>query len=118
MFMHPASDHFTPLSPFITKAGKPWVSFGVMGGGAQPQMHAQIVINLVDFGMNLQEASDAPRILYSGSSQPTGEMMVDGGYVSLENGFHFSNPQRLIKGHVLREVSGWFGAIKRLCVIQ
>ena len=48
---------------------------------------AQIVINLVDFGMNLQEAGDAPRIVHSGSSQPTDEVMLDGGSISLEKGF-------------------------------
>ena len=52
----------------------------------QPQGHVQIVINLVDFEMNLQEAGDAPRIRHVGSSQPTGEIMTDGGYLSLEKG--------------------------------
>lgn len=119
-------DHFNAYAPgkrpfhtiipaFITKNGKPWVSFGVMGGGAQPQMHAQIVMNLIDFGMNLQEAGDAPRILHSGSSQPTGEIMEDGGYVSLENGFSAGTRRELIeKGHVLREVSGWFGGYQAI----
>ena len=63
----------TIIPAFVTKDGKPWLSFGVMGGATQPQAHAQIIINLVDFGMNLQEAGDAPRILHTGSSQPTGE---------------------------------------------
>ena len=58
----------TIIPAFITKDGEPFVSFGVMGGATQPQAHAQIVINLVDFGMNLQEAGDAPRIVHSGSS--------------------------------------------------
>ena len=50
----------TIIPAFATKNGKPWLSFGVMGGAMQPQGHAQIIINLVDFGMNLQEAGDAP----------------------------------------------------------
>lgn len=120
------ADHFNAYAPrkrpfhtiipaFITKNGKPWVSFGVMGGGAQPQMHAQVVMNLIDFGMNLQEAGDAPRILHSGSSQPTGELMIDGGYVSLENGFSPAARRALVqKGHVLREVSGWFGGYQAI----
>ena len=58
-----------------------------MGGATQPQAHAQIIINLIDFEMNLQEAGDAPRIVHSGSSQPTDEQMLDGGYISLESGF-------------------------------
>lgn len=119
-------DHFNAYAPgkrpfhtiipaFITKNGKPWVSFGVMGGGAQPQMHAQVVMNLVDFGMNLQEAGDAARILHSGSSQPTGEVMSDGGYISLENGFSDEVRRELVqKGHVLREVSGWFGGYQAI----
>ena len=50
-------------------------------------MHAQIIVNMLDFGMNLQEAGDAPRILHSGSSSPTGKLMLDGGFISLESGF-------------------------------
>lgn len=63
----------TIIPAFVTKDGKPLMSYGVMGGATQPQMHAQILINMVDFGMNLQEAGDAPRILHTGSSQPTGD---------------------------------------------
>ena len=66
--------------------GKPWLSFGVMGGSMQPQAHAQIIINLVDFDMNLQEAGDAARMRHGGSSQPTDEVMTDGGRVYLESG--------------------------------
>lgn len=87
----------TIIPAFLTKDGKPWVAFGVMGGATQPQAHAQVVINLVDFGMNLQEAGDAPRILHSGSSQPTGEMMTDGGEVSLESGFDYEVIRDLVQ---------------------
>jgi gamma-glutamyltranspeptidase/glutathione hydrolase len=76
----------TIIPAFITKDGKPWLSFGVMGGGMQPQGHVQIVVNLIDFGMNLQEAGDAPRARHDGSSEPTGEKMTDGGVVALEVG--------------------------------
>jgi len=79
----------TIIPAFLTKDGQPWVAFGVMGGATQPQAHAQIVVNLVDFEMNLQEAGDAPRILHSGSSQPTGERMTDGGELSLESGIDY-----------------------------
>jgi gamma-glutamyltranspeptidase/glutathione hydrolase len=68
------------------KDGKPWLSFGVMGGSMQPQAHAQIIINLIDFDMNLQEAGDAARMRHSGSSQPTDEKMTDGGTVYFETG--------------------------------
>lgn len=105
----------TIIPAFITRNGQPWVSFGVMGGGTQPQMHAQIVVNLLDFGMNLQEAGDAPRMLHSGSSQPTGELMRDGGFVSLENGYGPAQRRELLnKGHVLQEVSGWFGGYQAI----
>ena len=78
----------TIIPAFVTKDGEPFLSFGVMGGATQPQAHAQIMINLIDFEMNLQEAGDAPRIVHSGSSQPTDEQMLDGGYISLESGFN------------------------------
>lgn len=105
----------TIIPAFITRNGQPWVSFGVMGGGTQPQMHAQIVVNLIDFGMNLQEAGDAPRMLHSGSSQPTGELMIDGGYVSLESGFEPSVRRELIKkGHVIRDALGSFGGYQAI----
>lgn len=94
----------TIIPAFITKDGKPWVSFGVMGGDMQPQGHAQIVSNLVDFGMNLQEAGDAPRIYHTGSSEPTGETMSDGGQVYLESGFALEAVRELRnRGHAV----GW-----------
>ncbi|GAA6153846.1 gamma-glutamyltransferase [Pseudoteredinibacter isoporae] len=105
----------TIIPAFVTKDGKPWLSFGVMGGATQPQMHAQIVINMVDFGMNLQEAGDAPRILHTGSSQPTGEIMRDGGYVSLESGFPMLLRRELSKrGHVIRDSLGAYGGYQAI----
>ena len=90
----------TIIPAFITKNGDPFVSFGVMGGAMQPLGHAQIVINLIDFGMNLQEAGDAPRFRHIGSSQPTGEKMTDGGYIIFENGFDLNEIAKIKKiGH-------------------
>ena len=107
----------TIIPAFITKDGKPWISFGVMGGGMQPQGHAQIVMNLIDFGMNLQEAGDAPRIQHEGSSEPTDERMTDGGIVYLESGFDYEQIRTLVKkGHkVGYDVGGYGGyqAIRR-----
>ena len=77
----------TIIPAFVTKDDKPWLSFGVMGGDMQPQGHVQILMNLIDFGMNLQEAGDAPRIRHFGSSSPRGDKMTSGGEVRLESGF-------------------------------
>ena len=77
----------TIIPAFIMKDGKPWISFGLMGGAMQPQGHAQILINMIDFGMNLQEAGDAARINHQGSSQPTDDVMTTGGVVHLETTF-------------------------------
>jgi len=94
----------TIIPGFMTKDGEATLAFGVMGGATQPQGHAQIVCNLVDFAMNTQEAGDAPRILHDGSSEPTGERMTDGGKVSLEDGFGWETVRGLLqKGHVV----GW-----------
>ena len=101
----------TIIPAFITKDGKPWVSFGVMGGAMQPQGHAQIAINLIDFNMNLQEAGDAPRIQHFGSSEPTGERMIDGGQVALESGFSYEAIRELMRrGHeVIFDLGGYGG---------
>lgn len=105
----------TIIPAFITKDGEPFVSFGVMGGATQPQAHAQIVINLVDFGMNLQEAGDAPRIVHSGSSQPTDEIMLDGGSISLEKGFGEAIEKQLEGlGHIIKYDKGSFGGYQAI----
>lgn len=77
----------TIIPAFLTREGEPLMAFGVMGGATQPQGHVQIVVNMVDFDMNVQEAGDAPRLLHQGSSQPTGGRMTDGGRVLLESGY-------------------------------
>ena len=78
----------TIIPAFVTKDGKPVMSFGVMGGDMQPQGHVQILINLFDFDMGLQEAGDAPRVEHIGSSDPTGKPAEPGGgEVLLESGF-------------------------------
>jgi len=90
----------TIIPAFVTKDGEPFLAFGVMGGATQPQGHVQILVNLIDFGMNTQEAGDAPRILHEGSSEPTGETMSDGGRVSLETGIPYHTVRELVKkGH-------------------
>ncbi len=105
----------TIIPGFITKEGKPFLSFGVMGGATQPQGHAQIVMNIVDFGMNCQAAGDAPRILHDGSSEPTGEVMTDGGRVSLETGFSYEVIRELLgRGHRIGYDVGNYGGYQAI----
>jgi len=97
----------TIIPAFLGEHGEPNMAFGVMGGDMQPQGHVQIVVNLVDFGMNLQEAGDAPRFHHGGSSEPTGTLMRDGGQVNLESGVPLEVRQDLIRrGHRLVEANG------------
>ncbi|MBV6815125.1 gamma-glutamyltransferase [Xanthomonas campestris pv. passiflorae] len=107
----------TIIPAFVTKDGKPWLSFGVMGGAMQPQGHVQIVMNLVDFHMNLQEAGDAPRIQHEGSTEPTGQAtaMSDGGEVNLETGFSYDTIRALMrKGHRVIFADGPYGGYQAI----
>jgi gamma-glutamyltranspeptidase/glutathione hydrolase len=77
----------------------------------------QILINLIDFGMNLQEAGDAARIVHLGSSQPTGERMTDGGEVHLESGFGYETVRDLAqRGHAVTWAVGPFGGYQAVGV--
>ncbi|GAB3732570.1 gamma-glutamyltransferase [Silanimonas algicola] len=107
----------TIIPAFITKDGQPWVSFGLMGGAMQPQGHVQIVMNLVDFGMNLQEAGDAPRLHHDGSDEPVGAVtpMNDGGVVQLESGFPYETIRGLMrKGHHVEFADGPYGGYQAI----
>jgi gamma-glutamyltranspeptidase/glutathione hydrolase len=105
----------TIIPAFVMQDGKPLISFGLMGGSMQPQGHAQIIINMVDFGMNLQEAGDAGRIRHAGSSQPTGEVMTDGGLIHLESGFNEDTRGALqAMGHKLAASEGSFGGYQAI----
>jgi len=105
----------TIIPTFAMKDGEPLMSFGVMGGAMQPQGHAQIIVNMVDFGMNLQEAGDAARINHTGSSEPTGSVMTDGGIVHLEDDFSAATRAALEeKGHTLGASDGSFGGYQAI----
>ena len=105
----------TIIPAFVMRDGEPLISFGVMGGSMQPQGHAQIIVNMIDFGMNLQEAGDAARINHTGSSQPTGTTMQDGGVVNLESGFSEEVRAELERrGHRLGPSNGSFGGYQAI----
>ncbi len=109
----------TIIPAFVTRQGKPWLSYGVMGGAMQPQGHVQILLNLIDFGMNLQEAGDAPRIQHDGSTDPAGQAveMRDGGQVDLETGFPYATIRALMrKGHSVRFADGPYGGYQAIMV--
>ncbi|MCB0572572.1 MAG: gamma-glutamyltransferase [Phaeodactylibacter sp.] len=101
----------TIIPAFVTKDGKPFISFGVMGGDFQPQGHVQVLANLIDFGMNLQEAGDAPRMGHSGSATPTGQPAEGRGEIYLESGIDYKEIRKLMSmGHkVVFDFGGYGG---------
>ncbi|RIK79957.1 MAG: gamma-glutamyltransferase [Planctomycetota bacterium] len=108
----------TIIPAMVTKDGRPWLSFGVMGGDMQPQGHVQIVVNLVDFGMNLQQAGDAARVRHLGSATPTGEPMESaGGTVAVESGIFDATLDELRRrGHQVRREKGSFGGYQAVLI--
>ena len=105
----------TIIPAFVTKDGKPFVSFGVMGGDFQPMGHTQIVMNLIDFGMNLQEAGDAPRWDHTGGSSPTGVTNVNKGSIRVESGIPYTTIRGLMdKGHQIGIARGIYGGYQAI----
>lgn len=106
----------TIIPGFVTRQGRPFLSFGVMGGDMQPQGHVQVLCNLLDFGMTIQEAGDAPRFRHWGSSEPTGiPMMSGGGAVALETGVPAESIRDLMRmGHDVRFDLGGFGGYQAI----
>ncbi len=112
----PGKRPFNTIIPcFVTKDGEPFMSFGVMGGAMQPQGHVQVLVNMIDFGMGLQEAGDAPRLQHLGSSEPTDEIMTDGGEIMLETGIPYETIRELMKkGHTVRYDLGGYGGYQAI----
>jgi gamma-glutamyltranspeptidase/glutathione hydrolase len=105
----------TIIPGFVTKDGKPWMSFGLMGGDMQAQGHAQVLCNMIDFDMDVQEAGDAARFRHLGSSEPTGHQAIDGGAVALESEIDPEVRRQLeAKGHRLVDGRGGFGGYQAI----
>lgn len=107
----------TIIPAFITKNGKPFMAFGVMGGDYQPIGHSLIVQSIIDFGMNLQEAGDAPRIDHTGSTDPTGGEPRDrqGGEILVESGIPYETVRQLMMmGHKIGFGLGGYGGYQAI----
>ncbi|MGN6514846.1 MAG: gamma-glutamyltransferase family protein [Rhizomicrobium sp.] len=105
----------TIIPGFVMKDGQPFMSFGLMGGDMQPQGHVQVLTDIIDFGMNVQEADDAARWRHYGGSEPTGEPSAGIGTVEMESGFDTSVKAELEKrGYKVVPGSGNFGGYQAI----
>ncbi|SEK42908.1 gamma-glutamyltransferase 2. Threonine peptidase. MEROPS family T03 [Colwellia chukchiensis] len=108
----------TIIPAFVMKDQKPFMSFGLMGGAMQPQGHVQIITNIIDFGMNLQEAGDATRWQHYGSTEPTeanGKTLVDGGQLVIESNIPYQTVRGLIqRGHKVGFDVGGYGGYQAI----
>lgn len=103
----------TIIPGFVTKDGAPWFSFGIMGGAYQPIGHVSILTNIIDFGMNIQEAGDAFRWRHYDSTPPTAPLdatLDDGGTVFFEPAIDYDVVRRLReRGHNVTIGGGFYG---------
>jgi gamma-glutamyltranspeptidase/glutathione hydrolase len=107
----------TIIPAFVTRDNQPVFSFGVMGGDMQPQGHVQVLLNIIDFGMNIQEAGDASRFHHTGSSEPDYGKMTDGGEIHLESGITAEVVRELReKGHKITVDIGGFGGYQGIWI--
>jgi gamma-glutamyltranspeptidase/glutathione hydrolase len=108
----------TIIPGFAVRDGDALLAFGVMGAAMQPQGQVQVLSNLVDFGMGLQAAGDAPRVRHEGSTEPTGVPLVaGGGTVHLEPGFDADAVEGLrARGHRIEPAGprGAFGGYQAI----
>jgi gamma-glutamyltranspeptidase/glutathione hydrolase len=109
----------TIIPAFLMKDGKPVMSFGLMGGGMQPQGHVQVLINMIDYGMNIQQAGDAARFMHEGGRQSTGLAKDLLGTLYVEPGVPEQTVQRLrAMGHTVEVVSNgvMFGGYQAIAI--
>jgi gamma-glutamyltranspeptidase/glutathione hydrolase len=105
----------TIIPTFALRNGSPWLAFGVMGGDMQPQGHVQIIVNLVDYGLDLQAAGDAARYRFYGGAEPTGDEPDGLGFVAMENGILPDVRAELERrGHRIRPADGSFGGYQAI----
>jgi gamma-glutamyltranspeptidase/glutathione hydrolase len=101
--------HHTIIPAMVMKDGAPWFAFGALGGDMQPQAQVQILVNLIDFRMDVQAAGDAARVMHVGSAEPDGQAAFPlGGIVYVEGGV----PERIAMA--LRERGHQVGRDSRL----
>ncbi len=123
----PGKRPFQTIIPgFVMRDNKPWLAFGVMGGGMQPQGQAQVLSNMIDFGLGVQEAGDAARWQHEGNNDPTGSTLTEGGaaanpnttgFVDLESGVPYEVARGLrMKGHDIRFDLGGYGGYQAIQV--
>ena len=107
----------TIIPAMVTREGQPWFCFGVMGGDMQPQGHVQILVNLIDFEMNVQAAGDAARVQHTGSATPTGWTAGGGGTVVVESGVSDAAVAELIRrGHRVERSKAFFGGYQGILI--
>ncbi|MAZ95847.1 MAG: gamma-glutamyltransferase [Planctomycetaceae bacterium] len=116
--LEPGKRPFHTIIPaMVTHDGNPFFCFGVMGGDMQPQGHVQVLVNLVDFEMNVQAAGDAARVRHVGSATPTGLEAKGVGVINVESGIREAVIEELIsRGHQVQRSEGGFGGYQGILI--
>jgi gamma-glutamyltranspeptidase/glutathione hydrolase len=116
--LEPGKRPFHTIIPaMVMKDQKPWFCFGVMGGDMQPQGHVQVLVNLIDFGMNVQAAGDAARVRHAGGATPTGAATPGVGTVHVERGISDEAVNALqAKGHVITRGKAGVGGYQGILI--
>jgi gamma-glutamyltranspeptidase/glutathione hydrolase len=105
----------TIIPAFVMKDGAPWMAFGLMGGDMQPQGHVQVLVNMIDFGMNVQEAGDAARWRHYGNAEVTGAPSEGIGSLEMESGFDPAVKAELkARGYAIKPGTGSFGGYEAI----